>query len=122
MNFTYPELIEIPGQSTYVLLKEIKDKSKSNISSVSCDLGGGANEHLGLVLTPAEYATISPIPYIQYIHPAVLVIPPGTPTVPQYLRAEMRDNHKKSIRLFRKVDNVDKAFKRNLQNLFLNFI
>ena len=68
--------------------------------------------HLGLVLTPAEYATIWPIPYISPVHPGLLVIPPGPPAVPQYLRTEMRDNDKYAIRLFWEVDNMDKAFKK----------
>ena len=53
--FDYPVLTKIHGEPTYESLQEIKDQLKTNAATVTCELGGGANGHLGLVLTPLEY-------------------------------------------------------------------
>ena len=96
-NFEYPTLTKISGQPNYELLKSIKDELKANAASVPSNLGGGSNGHLGLVLSDVEYLTVSPIAYIRPTHPGPLVIPAGPPAVPQYLRTEMREDHKKAI-------------------------
>ena len=113
-NFEYPVLTKISGQPNYELLKTIKNALKANTASVPSNLGGGSNGHLGLVLTPAEYLTVSATAYNRPIHPGTLVIPQGPPAVPQYLRQEMRDDHKEAVRVFREVDNVEKALKKQL--------
>ena len=96
-NFEYPVLTKISGQPNYELLKTIKNELKANAASVPSNLGGGSNGHLGLVLTPAEYLTVSATAYNRPIHPGTLVIPQGPPAVPQYLRQEMRDDHKEAV-------------------------
>ena len=113
-NFEYPNLTKISGQPDYELLKLIKDELKANAGSVPSNLGGGTNGHLGLVLTDVEYSTVSPTPYIRPTHPGPLVIPVGPPAVPQYLRTEMREDHKEVVRVFREADNVEKALKKQL--------
>ena len=50
--FEYPVLTPIQGQPTYAAMNVIKNKTKANLTSVPTELGGGANEHLGLMLTP----------------------------------------------------------------------
>ena len=110
-NFIYPELTTIPCQPSYELLTKLKDELKSNAASVPSDLGGGGHGHLGRVLTPAEYALVSPVPYVTPGHPGPLVIPAGTPN---YLRQEMRDTHKEEIRVYRESDNVDKTLKKQM--------
>ena len=113
-NFVYSELTNIPGQPNYDLLKRIKDELKCNAASVPSDLGGGGHGHLGKVLTPAEYALVSPVPYVNPIHLGPLVIPAGPPAVPAYMRQEMRDTHKEQVRVFREADNVEKALKKQM--------
>ena len=68
-SFQYPILTKVHDTPTYEVLKRIKDEIKANATNVQCDLGGGRHGHLGLVLTPAEYATISATPYIRPVHP-----------------------------------------------------
>ena len=74
-SFEYLILTPIQGQPTYAGMKVIKDKMKANLISVATDLGGGANGHLGLMLTQAEYANVSLIQYVRPVHPGALVIP-----------------------------------------------
>ena len=64
---------------------------------MTSDLGGGAHGHLGLVLVPAEYAAVSPVPYVRPVHPGALIIPPGTA---QHEAHRLCDDHKEAIKLF----------------------
>ena len=79
--FEFPLLTKIHGEPTYDSLKTLKNELKSNATSVTSDLGGGGHGHLGIVLTPAEYAVISPIPYVRPVHPGPLVVPPVLPNM-----------------------------------------
>ena len=77
-NFEYPTLTKIQWISTYEPLRRIKNKLKANTASVHCDLGCGAYEHLGLMLTVPESENISQIGYIWLLHPGTLDITTGT--------------------------------------------
>ena len=78
MYFEFCILTKIHGEPTYETLKAMKNQLKSNACSVTSDLGGGAHGHLGLLLTPTEYAITSPTPYVRPVHPGVLTIAQGT--------------------------------------------
>ena len=67
--FQYPVLTKVHDTPTFELLKSIKNEMKANAGNVQCDLGGGQHGHLGLVLTPTEYANVSPTPYVRPVHP-----------------------------------------------------
>ena len=99
-------LTKIHGEPTFVTLKAIKNELKSNACSVTSDLGGGAHGHLGLVLTPTEYATISAVPYVRPVHPGNLNIPAGTA---QHEATRLRAEQKELIRVFRETVDVEKA-------------
>ena len=60
------------------MLRKLKTELMRNASSVPSDLGGGANGHLGLLLTAPEYQPVNAIAYVRPVHPGILVIPPGT--------------------------------------------
>ena len=62
--FQYPDLTQIHGEPTYESLRVIQNQLKANARSVHTTLGGGQHGHLGLVLTPAQYALLSPHPYV----------------------------------------------------------
>ena len=87
-------------------MKILKDEIKTNASSIYSDLGGGAHGHLGLVLTPQEYAHVSAIPYIQLVHPGPLVIPPGTAVGRQKL---LCDAHKDACQQFKEMVDLEKV-------------
>ena len=99
--FEFPTLTKIHGEPNYESLKTIKNELSSNATSVTSDLGGGAHGHLGLLLTPAEYAVVSPVPYVRPGHPGVLNIPAGTP---QHESTCLLTEHKDAIRLFLRKD------------------
>ena len=109
--FEYPTLIKIHGAPTFQTLSTLKNQLKANAQSVvSCNLGGGAHGHLGLVLTPTEYLTVSNTAYETPILP-VLTIPRNTDAADAVRR---RDAHLEKVRLFREVNDVKKALIRQI--------
>ena len=95
--FEFCVLTKIHGEPTYETLKAMKNQLKSNAYSVASNLGGGTHGHLGLLLTAAEYATMSRIPYVRPVHPGILTIPPGTA---QHEATSLRSEQKELIPLF----------------------
>ena len=110
-SFEFPVLSKVSGRPTYESLKKVKDELKTNASTVSSDLGGGANGHLGLVLTDVEYTFVSATPYVKPVHPGQLVIPPGTTN---YVATSMKEDHKEEIRMFKEAINVEQALIKQL--------
>ena len=62
--FELQVLTQILGPLNYRVLKILKDELKSNASCVDSNLGGGANGHLGLILTLLQYTLVSTTPYV----------------------------------------------------------
>ena len=50
---------KITGEPNYESLKTLKDELKANAASIPTTLGGGTHGYLGLILSPAAYATIA---------------------------------------------------------------
>ena len=84
---------------------------KANATSVSTDLGGGANGNLGLMVIPVEYINTPVIPYVRSIHPGVLNVPPGTT---QHESTRLRDEFKEEISQYRECIQVEKSLSKQL--------
>lgn len=82
---------------TYTALKTIKDEIEANAASIYAELGGSAYGHLGLVLTAAEYALVSVIPYVRHLHPPPLAIPINST---QHAATRLQHDHNKSKKNF----------------------
>ena len=67
------QLTPIVGELTYTTLKTIKDQLKANASSIPTTLGGGNHGYLGLILSPATYATISPTALIEPANTSAII-------------------------------------------------
>ena len=79
-HFEFSELSPIHGEPSYETLDKLLKQLKANARTVHSNLGGGAHGHLGLVISPASYALLSPLhPFNRPVFPgAQAVIPPGT--------------------------------------------
>ena len=97
--FPYETIPKIHCEPTYESIKMLKDKLRANTTKINNDLGGGAHGHLGLILTPTEYATIPAIPYVHLGHPGALTIPAGTTN---HVASILQEQHKKVTALFHK--------------------
>ena len=104
--FENPTLSKIHGEPTYNTLRKMKNELMRNAASVPTDLGGGANGHLGLLFTPAEYLAVNATAYTRPLHPGTLNIAAGTAN---HEATRRTSEHKDQIREFRETVNVEKA-------------
>ena len=96
---------------TFTSLTRLKQQLKSNARAVPSELGGARYGHLGLVLTPAEYALVSNEPYELPAHPGTLVIPCNT-DVAEAVR--QNNAHYEKISRFRESLDVQGALVRQI--------
>ena len=84
---------------------------KASTSSVTSYLGRGADVHLGIILTPLGYALVSPIEYIRPVNPGNLTIKLNNT---QHETTWLQEDHKESIKLYRKTALTEKALIKQL--------
>ncbi len=72
--FKHANLTKIHGEPTFESIRILQREIIVNALSVHSDLGGGAHGHIGLVLSPQEYALHSDAAYECPQHPRQLVI------------------------------------------------
>ena len=101
--FKWSNLTNIRGELTFETLHKIWNEIKANTKSVYSNFGGGAHGHLGLFLTDAQYALISPTTFVYPNRPGPLIIPDGTTA---HANSNMRITHTKEVRLLREVTGL----------------
>ena len=69
-HFERANLSPIHGDPTFERLHKLRNEIKANTRYIYSHLGGGTHGHLGLVLTVAQYALISPTASGRLPHPA----------------------------------------------------
>ena len=104
--FIHPTLSTVHGKSTYSSLKILKQELNANASRVTLDLGWGSHRYLRPVLTPAEYLTISVIPYLHPVHPGILTIILGTT---QHEVTRLTLEHAMAVRICRESLKLEKV-------------
>jgi len=109
--FEYTTLTKIHGTLTYKTLQELKNQLKANAATFTSDLGGGANGHLGLVCTAAEYVNINATAYIVPEHPGILNIPALTP---QNAATRLCINHTDLLRACRESIDAQKSLTKQI--------
>ena len=107
--FEHPELSRIIGEPTTASLITLLAEVRDNAGSVQTDLGGGAQDHLGLVCNPQTYQVLvsAAEPYICPENPGRLVLAEAGLT--QYQIAQAREEHDESTRLIREVNGVERT-------------
>lgn len=109
--FEYKELTKIHGEPTFETIKALHNQLKANASSVPSNLGGGQFGHLGLVLTPQQYALISDTAFERPNHPGQVEYTRNA-TGPQIAATDAQ--HAEEIRVFREVLGVEAALRQQL--------
>ena len=109
--FEYPDLSSMHGEPTYETLRVLTNQLKANARSVHTTLGGGQHGHLGLVLTQAQYAILSPTPYIRQPRPPRLEIPAYQ--LPHVVQTEQA-RYNEALRLFNECNNVEQALRQQI--------
>jgi hypothetical protein len=108
-KFPHKTLQHIDGEPDYNDINEMMTKLFGNASTLASPLGGGLHGHIGLIMRPALYATISDTPYAAPADPGALPDIPANATTPQ--REIIRANHKEQQRLHENNGNMDDAIK-----------
>ena len=111
--FQFKELTKIHGEPTYDTIKTLHDQIKANASAVPSTLGGGALGHLGLVVTPQQYALLSNAPFNRPNHPGQCNIPPNST---QAQIQAIKDQHTEQLRLFNEVIGVEAALRQQIND------
>lgn len=96
-RFEYPVLTQVSGSINFKNLNQLKNKLKTNASSIQSDLGGGLNGHLGMITTAIEYTSVDVTLYTRHVNPPPLVILRSTQ---QYKVNRWREEHKENKMLF----------------------
>ena len=105
--FEKPDLTPVIGKPDYETLYQTIIDLRTNAISVHSNLGGGNHGHLGLLMSPAQYAVESQVPFIRPTHPGVLNIPVATA---RHLADQMEREYKeRNLRVFHEVRSVEKA-------------
>ena len=76
--FEQAKLTSIPVKPTFKTLHKLRNEIKANAKSVYSNIGGGAHDHIGLVITNAQYALISPTTSVYPNQPGYFIIADGT--------------------------------------------
>jgi hypothetical protein len=84
----------ITGEPDYDAINQMVHTLYGNAASLATTLGGGAHGHIGNIMTPPLYATLTATPYELPIDPGALpIIRTGaTKTVREQIRAEHHEN------------------------------
>ena len=105
-------ITKITGEPNYEGLKNLKDQLKANAASIPTTLGGGTHGYLGLILSPAAYATIAATQFIEPIYPGQHPnIPAGTNAANT---STIVRRHTEDLRQWREFKNVNTVLKNQL--------
>ena len=104
--FERSELTPIHGEPTFETLHNLWFEIIAKSKSVYSNIGGGAHVHLGLVLIYAQYALISPTPFVYSTHPGLIIIPDGTTT---HANSNIRIVQIKIVHMFQELMRVEQA-------------
>ena len=102
--FEWGNLTTIRGEPTFEMLHKIQNEIKANAKSVYSNLGGGAHEHLGLVLTDVQYVLIENTPFIYPTHLGPLIIIYGKTSL---MNSNTQISHTEEVHIFREVTGVE---------------
>ena len=111
-SFPHPIIPKITGLPTYQTLSETKRLLAANAASVASNRGGGSNGYLGIILSPAVYATISATPFDAPAYPG------PQPNIPNGSTAAATNtiirNHTEDMREWRECINLGAALRNQL--------
>ena len=112
--FPNSALPKIHGEPTYETINDVVQHMYANAATVTCPLGGGQHGHIGLIMKPALYQTLSATAFVRPLDPGPL--PQYSPNI-RYTAADreaVAADHKETKRFFDLCNNVDTALKRQL--------
>ena len=111
-KFPIKSLPVITGNPNYALINNMMQDLYTNAASLPTTLGGGQHGHIGIVVAPFLYATISAVPYNQPADPGPK--PLFAANASQVTKDNRRTQHKQERRIFDNATNMEDALKAQL--------
>jgi len=108
-KFPVKNIPNITGEPDYEAINHMVQTLYGNAASLTTTLGGGGHGHIGLIMSPPLYATLTATPYISPDDPGALPIIPPAATTPA--REQIRIIHKEQRHIFDNHHNMDDALK-----------
>ena len=108
-KFTVKHLPKIDGEPTYESINQWMQLLYANAATLPTTLGGGRHGHIGMIMQPALYATLSTVAYNTPTDPGPLPIFRSTDT--DQARQETSNEFYENKRVFENHFNMDQALK-----------
>jgi hypothetical protein len=108
-KFPIKSLPVITGEPNYALINDMMQDLYTNAASLPTTLGGGQHGHIGLVMSPILYATISAEPYIDPANPGPEPLFPANAA--EITKENRRTQHKEQRRIYDRATNMEDALK-----------
>jgi hypothetical protein len=108
-KFPIKTLSVITGEPDYEIINNMIQDLYSNAASLPTTLGGGQHGHIGLVMSPVLYATISAVPYVDTADPGP--DPTFAANASNQTKENRRAEHKEHRRIFDNASSMDDALK-----------
>ena len=107
-KFPIKTIPTIQGEPDYASISNMVQLMYGNAASLPTTLGGGQHGHVGLIMTPILYTTLSDIPYTYPNDPGPDILQPAGRAVD---REQQRQNHKEQRRIYENHQNMEDALK-----------
>lgn len=111
-KFPVKELPRIEGEPNYETINELVQILYGNAATLPTTLGGGANGHIGLIMKPTLYETLSDTPYAAPANPGPTAEVPANATAAA--REQLRAEHADATKVFGNHNNMDEALKNQI--------
>ena len=108
-KFPMKKLPRIDGEPTYESINDMMQMLYANAATLSTTIGGGIHGHIGLIMKPALYRTLSAIPYVIPVDPGP--IPIYTAGSSGLARQQVTNEFEEAKRIFENHYNMDLALK-----------
>ena len=108
-KFPIKTLPRIDGEPTYENINEMMQILYANAATLQSTMGGGTHGHIGLIMKPELYRTLSNIPYTIPVDPGP--IPSYTPGSSGLARQQVNNEFEEAKRIFENHYNMDLALK-----------
>ena len=114
-KFPVKNIPAITGEPDYEAINNMVQTLYGNAASLARTLGGGRHGHIGIIMSPPSYATLTATPYISPNDPVALPIIPQASAAPA--REQIRTLHQEERQIY--TDNDITLFSYHLQTLLV---
>ena len=98
-KFRIKKLTKIDGEPTYESISKVSHELYTNAATLASPLGGGQHGHIGMVMKPALYATLSATPYVDPTAPPLSPVFDANRIYTDVQRQQIRDEHAFQVKL-----------------------